>query len=290
MSQHRDDAMLYSTPKHPRTAVHGNTIMEYTLIGSLIVLVCIGGFQIIGSNFNGYMLGLKDDMASHNKATANAQAAQQQQVANAQAQMQAHAQEMSNNSAANNTSAANGTIETLGANGNTNAYANDILTNANQALASGNLTQAEYDVVVKLANKGHDIAMIQGLLEGAYKQSQGNSSAYANSNLTFNGQTYTPAQLNAVLESNISDFGALRSQASVQNGVLYNQALLSSINDSGGKIINNGYASQQQNQTADSFIQYQSEGVGGGSTETHQESAVICTNGQHLDSGNHCVP
>jgi hypothetical protein len=145
-------------------------------------------------------------------------------------------------------------------------------------------------VVARLANKGHDIAMIQGLLEYAYKQSNGNSSAYANSSLTFNGQSYTPSQLNSILKSNIADFSTLRSQASTQRGVLYNQALLGAINDSGGQIINNGYSSQQQNQTADSFIQYQNAGLGGGSADTHQESAVICTKGEHLDVNNQCVP
>jgi|GEM_PF-2980496 len=279
----------------PLTAAQGNTIIEYTLIGSLIVLVCIGGFQLIGGNFNSYMVGLKDDMLSHNKATANTKAAQQQQIANAQAQVQQQTQAMANgsqqlNSASGTAASSGATPQTVGANGNTNSYASDIMSNANQALASGSLTQDEYDLVVKLANKGHDIAMIQGLLEGAYKQSSGNSAAYANTNLTFNGQSYTPSQLNAVLESNIGDFGSLKTQASVLNGVLYNQSLLTSINDNGAKIINNGYSSQQQNQTADSFIQYQNEGLGGGSADTHGESAVICTNGQHVDSGQHCSP
>jgi len=282
--------MRFLNAIHPSSPAQGNTILEYCLIGGLITLVCIGGFSLIGTNWNEYMVGLKQDMLSHNQAAINAKAIQQQKIASAQAQLQAQSQQAANASAAlAGEKPANATIETVGANGTTASYAQDILTNAKQALASGSLTQAEYDVVVRLANKGHDIAQIQGLLEGAFKQSNGNSSAYANTQLTFNGQSYTPAQLNSVLESNISDFGALRSEASVQHGVLYNQTLLSSINDNGGKIINNGYSSQQQNQTADSFIQYQSEGVGGGSQDTHQQSATICASGQHMDANNHCT-
>lgn len=287
--------MCFQKVKTASNAAQGNTILEYCLIGGLITMVCVGGFMMIGTNWNSYMLGVKQDMLGHKQAALSAQAKKSQVASAAQAQIQAQQQAAANGQAAAasaSSAASNSTVETVGANGHTGTYAQNILDQAKQALASGKLTQTEYDIVAKLANKGHDIASIQGLLENAFKQSNGNSSAYANTQLTFNGQNYTPAQLNAVLESNISDFGALRSQASVQNGVLYDQALLTSINDNGGKIINNGYSSQQQNQTADSFIQYQNGGLGAdtGSSNTHQESAIICTNGQHVDANNHCVP
>ncbi len=276
--------MRFLNAIHPSSPAQGNTIQEYCLIGVLITLICIGGFSLMGTNWNDYMVSLKQDMLNHNQVAINAKAIKQQQITSAQEQQTANA-----SVAPVGNKPANVTIETMGANGIIASYAQDILANAKQALASGSLTQAEYDVVVRLANKGHDIAQLQSLLEGAFKQSNGNSSVYAKTQLTFNGQSYTPAQLNAILESNISDFSALRSQASVQHGVLYTQTLLNSINDNGGKIINNGYSSQQQNQTADSFIQYQSEGVGGGSQDTHQQSATICTSGQHLDTNNHCT-
>jgi hypothetical protein len=273
-------------------AASGNTMLEYSLIG-LSALVCIAGFSLIGSNWNSQLQQLKQDMLSHKQAAANtraiqqAQMTQQAQIASSQAQIQ---QSLLTNTPSINSTGGNSTIETVGANGSTAAYAADILTNAKKALDSGKLTQDEYNIVAKLANKGHDIAMLQGLLEDAFIQSKGNSSAYANSQFLLNGLSYTPAQLNTLLETTISDFSALRSQASVQNGVLYDPELLNSINDSGILIINNGYSTQQQNQTAASFIQYQNEGLGGGSAETHQQSAVICTEGKHLDSGNHCVP
>jgi hypothetical protein len=278
---------------HRYTITSGNTILEYVLIG-LVLLLCIGGFSLLSTNWNDIMKQFKQDMLSHNQAATNANALQKQQIANAQAQVQAQAQQAAT-SATNSASSASvatntQTVETVGANGNTDTFASEILSNAKQALASGKLTQTEYDLIARLANKGHDIAQIQGLLENAYTTSKGNSSAYATSQLTFNGQSYTPSQLNSILESNISDFGALRSQASVQNGVLYDQALLTSINNSGAQIINSGYASQQQNQTAASFIQYQDGGLGVSSTDTHEQSAVICTNGEHLDINNHCVP
>jgi hypothetical protein len=263
-------------------ATQGNSIVEYTLIGCLVLLLCMGSFWLLSGNLNGKMQGLKQDMSSHSQAALSAKAQVAQQMANAQAQMQA--------SMAGSVSTNSGAVQTVGANGTTAAYAADILSNAKQGLDSGAITQAEYDMVVKLANKGHDIATIQGLLENAFTQSGGDSTAYAASNLTFNGQNYTPTQLNDILASNINDFSTMRQQASVLNGVLYDQALLNSINDAGGNIINSGNATEQQNQTAASFAQYQSSGTGVASTGTNQQSAIICTNGEHLDSGNHCVP
>lgn len=183
------------------------------------------------------------------------------------------------------------TVQTIGANGTTSAYAQSITDTAKQSLASGTITQAEYDSIVALANQGHEIATIQGLLENAYTQSSGNSNTFANTQLTFNGQNYTPAQLNSVLQSTVGTFSTMKSQVSVLNGVLTDQKLLTTVNNSGTQIINNGYATQQQNQSSASFIQYQSTGAsGGGSTDTNQQSANICTAGQHLDANNHCVP
>jgi hypothetical protein len=278
--------MPFPSKYPPFCANRGNTIIEYVFIGSLVLVACLGALQMVGVSWGGQMKHVKQDMLTHTQAANTAQAAQEQQIAEEQAQAAAAA-------ATESSASANaGPVETVGANGGTASYASDILTNAQQALQAGKVTQAEYDIIVKLANQGHEIASLQGMLEGAYTQSNGNSAAYANTQLTYNGQSYTPAQLNAILQNNIGSFSALRSQASVLNGVLYDQPLLTSINDSGGNIINNGYASQQQNQSAASFIQYQQQGLGqaNGSSNTNQNSATICTSGEHLDSGQHCVP
>lgn len=280
--------------KHSRLKkVSGQALVEYCVCAGAVLLICVVGFQIFGGNLAGWFALLKEDMGKNTQHTVQAKAGQSVLVGSAgNAGGQGQPSVMNNAlSSIQNAQAesAKETIDVAGSNGTTAAYATDILAKAKQSLDSGNLSQDEYDMVVKLANKGHDIAKIQGLLENAFSQSQGNSSAYANTALNFNGQTYTPSQLNSVLETSITDFSTLKSQASTLNGVLYDTTLLTTINDSGAQIINNGYSSKQQNQTADSFIQYQSGGATGGSTDTHQESAVICTNGDHQDSGTQCA-
>jgi hypothetical protein len=269
----------------------GQSLTEYSLIALAIAVVSITALMGMGKTLNISF----QDMLGHKQAPVAAVTAPVQNpqlTSTAQAQIQAQQQAATGNQTTTGMQSApnNSTVVTVGANGTTESYAQDILTKAQQALASGQITPAEFDIVSQLANKGHEIALIQGLLENAFQQSNGNSTVYANTPLPFNGQIYTPAQLNAVLTTSTNEFSTLRTKASVLNGVLYDQALLVSINDNGGNIINNGYSSEQQNQTAASFIQYQTEGVTGGSTDTNQQSAIICTAGQHLDASNHCVP
>lgn len=279
--------------RQQKLAQAGNTIVEYGLIGVSIVVVAIVGLQVTGGNLNDLFSQMKTDINHQVQATSTADAkhtsAKLAFQAATSALINTNPGALPNSSGSANGSSAAPVTQTVGANGTTDTYAQNINDQAQQSLASGKITQEEYNQIVNLANKGHDIAMIQGLLENAFTNSKGDSNAYANSKLTFNGQSYTPAQMNALLQSNTSDFSNLKSQVAVLNGVLYDQALLSTVDSSGSKIINNGYATQQQNQSADSFIQYQSGSPTGGSNSTNQESATICTSGQHMDSNNHCV-
>src|SRR5262249_13684223 len=125
-----------------------------------------------------------------------------------------------------NPSAQGPVTQTVGANGTTESYAQSITDGAKKALADGSISQAEYDLIVQTSNQGHDIAAIQGLLESAYKSSNGNAGAYAGTHLNFNGQNYTPAELNELLKTNVADFSDLKTRASAQTGVLNNQSLL----------------------------------------------------------------
>lgn len=271
------------------TGFAGQTLVEYCICGGTVLLACVVGITLFSGNLGSWFELLKQDMKRNAQVTAQATAEQQQSVSGSGTITEAQAEAALSAGEDPQAEGSDQVVSVSGANGGTvEAYVSDILGKAKQSLDAGNLTQDEYNVIMKMANKGHDIAAIQGLLEGAFNQSQGNSSAYANTSLSFNGQTYTPAQLNAILETNISDFSSLKAQASTQIGVLYDVNLLSTIDTSGAHIINNGFSSMQQNQTAASFIQYQNEGVAGGSASTHQESATVCTAGSYQDSGTQC--
>jgi hypothetical protein len=273
---------------------YGQTLVEYGVCASAVLVVCIVAMQAMGGNLTEWLGLLKADMSKGVQKTAQVTAEQQAVLSAAKGAVEAVGQSGNVDKALETMQGTgveenNATITVSGSNGSqTEAYATGILSQAKQSLDAGKLSKDEYNVILKMANKGHEIAQLQSLLEGAFQQSQGNSSAYASSNLNFNGQTYTPDQLNAVLDSNVRDFSALRSQASTQTGVLYDETLLSTIDNSGAQIINNGFSSMQQNLTAASFIQYQNEGGAGGSAETHQESATVCTAGSYQDSGTQC--
>ena len=45
----------------------GNTLVEYGLIGSLVLLVGIAGCLSFGINFESFFQGLKTEMADHNQ-------------------------------------------------------------------------------------------------------------------------------------------------------------------------------------------------------------------------------
>jgi len=277
-------------------AYTGNAIVEYLLIGAGILVVSVGALTLLGNNLNNIMGMLRGGMKNQIQASSNANAQHLAAMNSFTASLSSHT---GTNAAAAAAAAATASIspsaqgpvtQTAGGNGTTETYAQTISDSAKKALADGSISQAEYDLIVQTSNKGHDIAAIQGLLEGAYKSSSGNASAYAGSQLNFKGQNYTPAQLNDLLKTNVADFSSLKTQASAQTGVLNNQSLLITLNDSGTAIINNTYSTQQQNQTADSYIQYQNAGTTtGGSADTNQQSATICTAGQHLDANNHCT-
>lgn len=269
--------------------------MEYVVIGAIILVVSLGGVQLLGGNLTGWLSALHKDMDDTTKKSVAAQGDQKQKEAEQMAAAAAAPVGAKNEgppslalTAATIPPPASKPVNVAGSNGTTSAYADKIIQQAKDSLAKGSISQGEYDLIQRLANKGHDIATIQGLMEAAYNQTKGNPSAYASTKLSFNGQTYSPAQLNDILEANGNEFSALRKDASTLTGVLYDSALLVSINDNGGNIINSAYATRQQNQTAASFVQYQNEGLGVDSSNTHQQSGVICTNGHYSDTGQSC--
>lgn len=276
----------------------GQTLVEYCICGSAVLLVCVAGLTLFSGNLANLFDIVKQDMSKNVQLTAQAKqppagsdlgGGTAMGAENGGEALPGHIEQAMNDALGSADGSMNETINVSGANGGTaEAYVATIMNQAKQSLSSGNISQDEYDVIMRMANKGHDIAQIQGLLEGAFKQSDGNSAAYAGANLNFNGQSYTPDQLNAVMENNISDFSLLKAKASTLNGVLYDSSLLNTIDGSGAQIINNGYSSVQQNQSADSFIQYQNAGLAGGSADTHKESATVCTTGSYQDSGTNC--
>lgn len=86
------------------------------------------------------------------------------------------------------------TVLTAGANGATEMLANTIKTVADQALAAGEITESQYNVLIELANQGHYLGDIAGAVEEAAKIST-NGTDFHGQPLVINGQEFTMAQL-----------------------------------------------------------------------------------------------
>jgi hypothetical protein len=84
-----------------------------------------------------------------------------------------------------------GYIQTAGANGTTELFANQIRNAAKQLLADGKITQEQANNYYELANQGSRIATMEKLIEDGV--------AHGTKTVTFEGKTYTPFELSRKL-------------------------------------------------------------------------------------------
>lgn len=279
-------------------AQRGNTMMEYGVVGMLVVVAIIGVMLGVGNNLNVWFGSLKQDM----KETANSASARAKVVE--QGKHAASIAEAAKKAAANTTASGNPVAmitvtpatapQTVGARG-TDALAQEIRVLANKYLATGNLSPADHDLVMQVANKGHDIAVLQGYLESARRDANGNAMAYNNFRFSFNGQQYSPEALMGELGSSISEFQSLKSKAQASLNVKNSLELLGALEISGGQIIINGGDVMDKNRSGDNAVyvgnmEVNDPNVARNAANTHENSANICTTGQHQDSGTNCSP
>lgn len=282
----------------------GNTVVEYALIGVSLLALSFAGLNLMGGNLNSLFLLMNTDMNQHmqNASTVNAQ------HASAKLGFQAAASSQTKTVPAANPitptipappftgNGAGPVTQTVGANGTTETYAQNITDQAAQSLANGEISEADYNLVVKLANKGHEIAQIQGMLEQAMTASNGNTSTYAAMTFPFQGQNYTAAQLATLVTTSNADFQAIQLAAEQKVGIVGSPALLGIIQVSGGQILMNGANIANMTQSVDKAVytsqQLDNSGQSVSSTSvgTHAESGTICNGGQATDSGTNCHP
>jgi hypothetical protein len=81
------------------------------------------------------------------------------------------------------------TVMTLGVNGTTLAYVHQLKATADLLKEQGKIDPATYKDIIDLANEGHSIASIEGIIE--YQAQAANSNSFVNQTLTINGQQQT---------------------------------------------------------------------------------------------------
>ena len=82
-------------------------------------------------------------------------------------------------------------VETMGIAGTTISMASSIQQLAQQLRDNASLTESQYDTLIRLSNRGHDIAMVQGQLESLIQANGGNLIGLKNHAFLLNGQTTT---------------------------------------------------------------------------------------------------
>ncbi len=262
----------------------GNALTEYGVVGALIAVVAIGGFMVLGGDFNGVLASLNADM----KQKVQVSAAKNQEIKASKAAEKARQEALEQaRQAALVGRGSSGTTQTLGANGNDmQAQANTIEAAAKRALAAGNVSPEQYDMLMRMAQLGHEMAKMEGALALARGSAGGNTGLYNTLQVNYNGRSYTPADLANMMTSNVTEFGSLRYHAEGM-GLFANPDVGTIVNTASQDILGRGGASADISKDATKAVQV------GGITEAdliHNDSATVCTAGNHSDSGTSCNP
>lgn len=192
-----------------RIRVQGASLMEYLLIGGLLIPVSIVAMMLFGHQFQGWLSGLKADM-SHSPGSQAAIAAVTNQPAAGSATGSQTTVSINDNIV--KTVVQNKTVSqdlknivvTSGANGATNYLASQMETTAQKLLQQGKITQEQANTLTQLSNKGHQIAEIQALIEQAAADAGSDWTKFSETQITYQGNTYTPNQLSHLASSDLN--------------------------------------------------------------------------------------
>ncbi len=201
------------------------------------------------------------------------------------------------------------TIRTLGANGTTTILANSLEALIKQLVASNELDRTQAQSLISLANKGHSIAKLQKLTEDTISNTRTideyREIMESNPNVTlFDGNRYLHLlghyDMNAEdpLQPGIGAYGATGEflnayHAAVASGALNDPAVRAVVDTLARKISN---LSATSNFTFVALANRQilqsevSSNIAKNIAKTHDKSAQICTTGNGQDSGTQCSP
>lgn len=282
----------------------GNTITEYTLVALLAIAGSVGGWAIFGGGLNFSMDALKGDMASQ---IGSAQTAQAKRAAEAEAREKAAQLAQTPPDGLPNAAQARASgnamddlvdqgqdpIQVAGSGGNTREVLNALRLSIKRAIDAGDLPPEQAGLANQLANKGHELATMQGILERARFDAMGSASVYDNTRLTYNGQTYSPQQLARHLTNEIEVFAKL--QWDTENSGLP-PSVVSVVSIAAPKI--KDYAASARS-IAISTDEAMAVGVGENKGDpqnvvyadgTHGQSGNVCRANGQTDSGKRCNP
>lgn len=316
----------------PLTNLHnpakGQSLLEYGLIGMLVAVVSVAAVMGFGGKFQNLLKEVKGDLGGNAQAAQVASATSGGQGAGSENSGSVPAGKMAITLTSGNQitvdSAANDLpkmLTTTGANGTTGILLANIETITRELLQSGEITQAEANSLLELANQGHLMAEAERLIEDAIRNSNGDVEALRNTSIQFNGTTYSVDQLSlqfgflnesasSSLAERFSDLlGQARSSGALDDPkvndaiTLLSEGILNVGNDLESnvyEVIRGISTMEQMEANAGKFLdeRYKSglsdyapgtqlpSGTASGITDNN--SVVICQTGGDTDSGQNC--
>jgi len=264
----------------PFSKAHGNALVEYTLIGVLLVGASIIVFLSFGQNFKNALADLHSDMKAHND---------QASFMEAQAQANIVMAGMTGGSASGLSGSSNNPAmaQTTGANGNQVGLGNT----GNSATPAKPLTPEEQlkSLLVQLANQAHEVAQLQSMLESISKYSKGDLEKFQSTSIYYNGQVLNAWQLSWAL----SHGGEIVALQQKKNEVLASGAS-DSVKDKISQLtdlVTHNAATTSQATSSVLHGEQDPSAVSNvsDSNATHQDAGKICGVSGHADNGNNCT-
>jgi len=290
----------------------GNSIPEYMVIALFLIFISLAGIQLLSANLNTAMAKVRDDMKTHQQAAQNVLAAEQAAAAAAASGASGTGAGLTAAQAALLQQSLADKVQTSGANGATELLANQLSAAAELLLAEGKIDASQYDILMQLANQGHEIAQIESLIANAISSANGDTTLLQNMTLVYNGSTYTVTELSQMIgtgatpadlatsnvlaldpaqyDSQIASFASLYTEA-LNSGALSDPTALSTVTSAAQQIGNLAESVE------DTVYQVNNTGLAAttaavqtqvASVASQMDSSNICTAGSFQDNGVLC--
>jgi hypothetical protein len=178
----------------------GQNLSEYVLAISLVVVLSLGGLSVLAQSQKGFLNNIYNMLAGGGQAVqAPAPVVPAPNKGNnnngllantfnlpvkGSPQVQAAFENYKN------TGSMEALVETAGASGTTNVLLESLINAASLQLQGGKISQASYDQIINLSNKGHRLADVQGLVEKTFAQCNGDLTCYKTAYVEYENFTH----------------------------------------------------------------------------------------------------
>lgn len=296
----------------------GNIIAEYGLAATCILATAIVGFQMLGGNLDSRLSGLEGDMKANIKIAETYETRRKNFGSVPVGKMVLHLKNGKTVTLDNYPIDIQSAVVTAGVNGSTNALANTLIELVNKLREAGEISEAEAQMLLQLANQGHRMASIEGIIAQAVRDTSSNT--VLSTQWHFDGKNYSMVELNGLLgwpdvsgmndpkfSINDADGAAPETQTFIRlrdayfnTAVNVDPAIKTIVEQLTSNILvlseatqGNLYNLASNDLSSTKFDQDNSNAVNGydqtASEESHRDSATLCQVGNNRDNGIHCV-